>query len=244
MTSAGILCILPARGGSKRIPRKNLREFCGRPILAYGIAAAQRSGIFTEVMVSTEDAEIAEAAKAAGAEVPFLRSSETAGDHATTVEVWKEVVRNYDARGRRFRLVVSILPTAVFVQEEHLQRAVELMDANPDWEGLMPVVEYAPPVQRAMEIREGQLEMVWPEFRTSRSQDLVPRYHDAGQYYAFRPDFIARVNSLREGRLGPMVLPADSVHDIDTEEDWRRAEAKFRAWRQSQGDTGREGDAA
>lgn len=236
MTGAGILCILPARGGSKRIPRKNLREFCGRPILSYGIEAAQRSGIFAEVMVSTEDEEIAEAARVAGAEVPFLRSTETAGDHATTVEVWREVVRNYNARGRQFRLVISILPTAVFVREEDLRRAVELMDANPSWDGLMPVVEYAPPVQRAMEIREGRLEMVWPEFRASRSQDLASRYHDAGQYYAFRPDFIARVNSLREGRLGPVVLPADTVQDIDTEEDWMRAEAKYRIRRESRRD--------
>ena len=243
MTGAGILCILPARGGSKRIPRKNLREFCGRPILSYGIEAAQRSGIFAEVMVSTEDAEIAEAAIVAGAEVPFLRSSETAGDHATTVEVWKEVVRNYNARGLHFRLVISILPTAVFVREEDLRRAVELMDANPRWEGLMPVVEYAPPVQRAMEIREGQLEMIWPEFRTSRSQDLAPRYHDAGQYYAFRPDFIARVNSLREGCLGPVVLSADAVQDIDTEEDWIRAEAKYRIWRESRRDAASEAEA-
>jgi pseudaminic acid cytidylyltransferase len=238
----GILCVIPARGGSKRIPRKNLREFYGRPILQYAIELARRSGIFAEVMVSTEDAEIAEAAKAAGAGVPFLRSGETSGDDATTVEVWKEVVREYAERQRQFSLVISILPTAVFVQEEDLHRAVELMEVHPDWDGLMPVVEYAPPVQRAMEIRNGQLKMVWPEFRTARSQDLAQRYYDAGQYYAFRPDFIARVNSLREGRLGPVVVSADAVQDIDTEEDWKRAENKYRTLKESRRDTATEGE--
>jgi pseudaminic acid cytidylyltransferase len=238
----GILCVIPARGGSKRIPRKNLREFYGCPILQYAIELARRSGIFAEVMVSTEDAEIAGAAKAAGAEVPFLRSGETSGDDATTVGVWKEVLQEYAKRQRQFALVISILPTAVFVREEDLHRAVELMEANPDWDGLMPVVEYAPPVQRAMEIREGRLEMVWPEFRTARSQDLVRRYYDAGQYYAFRPDFIARVNSLREGRLGPVIVSADAVQDIDTEEDWKRAEVKYRTLKESRGDAVREGE--
>ena len=224
-----ILCIIPARGGSKRIPRKNLRAFCGRPILEYGIEAALGSGIFTEVMVSTEDEEIAGAAKVAGAAVPFLRSGETAGDHATTVAVWREVLREYGRRERRFDLVVSVLPTAVFVGEEDLRRAVELMAEHPDWDALMPVVEYAPPVQRAMEIREGRLEMVWPEYRGARSQDLIPRYYDAGQYYAFRPEFVLRADSLREGRLGPVVVSAEIVQDIDTEDDWKRAEEKYLA---------------
>lgn len=228
-----ILCIIPARGGSKRIPRKNLRAFCGRPILEYGIEAALGSGIFTEVMVSTEDEEIAEAAKEAGAAVPFLRSGETAGDHATTVAVWREVLREYGRRERGFDLVVSVLPTAVFVGEGDLRRALELMAEHPDWDALMPVVEYAPPVQRAMEIREGRLEMVWPEYRGARSQDLMPRYYDAGQYYAFRPDFVLVADSLREGRLGPVVVPAGTVQDIDTEEDWKLAEEKYLRWQES-----------
>jgi len=223
------LAIIPARGGSKRIERKNIRSFCGRPIISYAIGAALEAGCFEEVMVSTDNEEIAGIARELGAQVPFMRSARTADDHATTASVWQEVINLYGKQGRHFSTVCSILPTAPFVSAGQLTEAIRLLESRPDWDAVMPVVAYSPPIQRAFRLGlEGNLEMLWTEHLTTRSQDLEPRYYDAGQYYAFRPEFILKKGSLRLGKLGPILLSPMQVQDIDTEEDWALAELKYR----------------
>lgn len=225
------ICIIPARGGSKRIPNKNVRLFCGKPIIAYAIEAAIEAGCFDEVMVSTDNDEIAERARQHGAKVPFLRSAESASDVATTVSVWQEVLRAYENEGKKFDLACSILPTAPFVTATKLRAIMNELELHPEWDAAMPVVPYSPPIQRAMGIEDGTLRMIWPEYRSARSQDLEPRYHDAGQYYAFRTSFIRDASSLRDGRLGAIVVPGIEAQDIDTEEDWELAEMKFQRLR-------------
>ena len=179
------IAIITARGGSKRIPRKNIKEFCGKPILAYSIQAAADSGIFDTVMVSTDDEEIAEIAKQYGAEVPFYRSAETANDFATTNDVLLEVLAEYEKRGQKFDMAVCIYPTAPFVTAKKLKCAVEQLSES-DADTLIPVVAFSYPPQRAMIVEEGRLVFEYPQYLDSRSQDLTPHYHDVGQFYVFR----------------------------------------------------------
>ena len=224
---SNILCVIPARGGSQRIPRKNLRHFAGKPIIHHAIKAALESHCFEEVMVSTDDEEIAEVSISAGAKVPFLRSDDASSHHATTGEVWAEVVREYHMRGSEFRSVFSILPTAVFVTPRIIREALQVFENQPDWDGLMSVVPYSPPIQRALKINEGTLRPLWPEHSSTRSQDLQLSYYDAGQFYVFRPEFMLRFKSMRQGNVGAFPLSALSVQDIDEEEDWMIAEQKY-----------------
>ena len=192
------IAIITARGGSKRIPRKNIREFCGKPILAYSIEAAVKSGIFDTVMVSTDDEEIAAVAKRYGAEVPFYRSAETANDFATTNDVLLEVLAEYERRGEKFDLGVCIYPTAPFVTAEKLRSAVEQLEQS-DADTLIPVVAFSYPPQRAMIVKDGKLVFEYPEYLDSRSQDLVPHYHDVGQFYVFRTEAFRRNQKLMVG---------------------------------------------
>ena len=230
---AGRLCIIPARGGSKRIPRKNIREFCGRPIISYSIEAAVNAGCFDEVMISTDSEEIAEVGRKFGASIPFMRSAENSSDHATTAAVWQEVIRAYQAIGRDFSIVCSVMPTAPFVTPARLREAVERLESHPDWDAMIPVVEFAPPIQRAMKITDGTVHMIWPEHASTRSQDLEPVYHDAAQFYLFRAAYALTVKSIREGTAGTMVIPGMEAHDIDSLDDWALAEMKFRMLREA-----------
>ena len=167
---SGSVAIITARGGSKRIPRKNVKEFCGKPIIVYSIEAALESGLFDEVMVSTEDEEIAGIAKAAGARVPFMRSGENAGDYASTDDVLLEVLEAYREQGREFDSFCCLYPTAPFVTAEKLRRAMQLLDKA---DSVMPVVAFSFPPQRCMVLNEeGELRMKWPEHAKTRSQDL------------------------------------------------------------------------
>ncbi len=222
------LAVITARGGSKRIPRKNIKEFCGKPILAYSIEAALGAGVFDEVMVSTEDAEIAEIAKARGAKVPFFRSSESANDYATTADVLLEVLEQYRRIGREFDYVCCIYPTAPFVSAEKLKNAMELL-AGQGADSLLPVVRFGFPPQRSVVIKDGLLQFKWPEHMLTRSQDLEPFYHDAGQFYCVRTDSFLEQKKMVMEKTVPMVMPESEVQDIDTEEDWKVAEAKYRA---------------
>jgi pseudaminic acid cytidylyltransferase len=224
------VCIIPARGGSQRIPNKNIRELCGKPIIAYAIEAAMSAECFDEVMVSTDSETIASIAEKHGANVPFFRSKENASDFATTVAVWREVLSHYREQGRVFSLAGSILPTALFVTGANLREVMRLLSSHSQWDAVMSVVAYSSPIQRAMKLEDGELRMLAPEHVTTRSQDLETCYHDAGQYYAFRADFVLRAKSLREGRLGAVVVPAMQAQDIDTEDDWILAELKYRLW--------------
>ena len=221
------VAIITARGGSKRIPGKNIREFCGKPILAYSIEAALKSGMFDHVMVSTDDGEIAETARRYGGEVPFFRSGETAGDYATTNDVLLEVLEEYEKRGEHFELGCCIYPTAPFVTAGKLAAAVKrLLDSDADT--LIPVVRFSYPPQRAMLVRNERLVFGQPEYMDSRSQDLEPHYHDVGQFYIFRTEAFRKNRKLMLGNILPLVVPETEVQDIDTLTDWEIAEIKYR----------------
>lgn len=221
------IAIITARGGSKRIPGKNIKEFCGKPILAYSIEAAVDSGMFDTVMVSTDDEGIGEIAKKYGAQVPFYRSEETSNDHATTNDVLLEVLSEYEKRGEHFELACCIYPTAPFVSGEKLKLAVESLEKS-DADTLIPVTVFSYPPQRAMLIREGRLVFEYPEYLDSRSQDLEPHYHDAGQFYVFRTEAFQQNRRLMTGNILPLVLSDMEVQDIDNPTDWEIAEIKYR----------------
>ena len=222
------VAIITARGGSKRIPRKNVKEFLGKPILLYSIEAALNSGIFEEVMVSTEDEEIAELARKAGAVVPFMRGDENANDFATTTDVLLEVVEEYEKRGKHFEFGCCIYPTAPFVTAEKLRDGMEKL-ATSDADTLMPVVPFSFPPQRGMVIREDKLQFVQPEHALTRSQDLEHWYHDVGQFYCFRTENFKRNKILTVGNVLPFVVSELEVQDIDTISDWKIAEMKYEA---------------
>ena len=221
------LAIITARGGSKRIPKKNIREFCGKPILAYSIEAALESGLFDHVMVSTDDTEIAEIAKKYGAEVPFFRSEATSGDFATTNDVLAEVLAEYEKRDMHFDVACCIYPTAPFVTVEKLKTAVEQLEAS-DADTLIPVVSFSYPPQRAMVVENERLVFKYPEYLDSRSQDLQPHYHDVGQFYVFRTDRFALNKKLMVGDNLPFIVSELEVQDIDNLTDWKIAEMKYR----------------
>ena len=219
------LAMITARGGSKRIPRKNIREFCGKPILVYSIEAARSSGAFEEVMVSTDDPEIAEIAKKYGASVPFFRSEATANDYASTDDVIMEVLKTYEERGEHFDNFCCIYPTAPFVTGERLKQAMDLLA---DSDSVMPVVPFSYPPQRGLLIsEEGFLKPQFPEYALARSQDLQKIYHDCGQFYACRTDVFLKEGTTDVQRQIPLILTEMEVQDIDTLEDWEIAEIKY-----------------
>ena len=219
------LCVITARGGSKRIPRKNIKEFCGRPIIAYSVEAALKSGLFDEVMVSTDDEEIAEIARSLGASVPFMRSSEASGDFATTHDVLVEALGEYEKRGELFDAVCCVYPTAPFVTPAKLREAHAMLEGA---DTVMSVTRFSFPPQRGLLETGGSLSFWQPEHASSRSQDLPPVFHDAGQFY------FCRTGSLRSGEtlLGPVTrgyeVPETEAQDIDNMSDWEIAEMKYR----------------
>lgn len=221
------IAIITARGGSKRIPRKNIREFCGKPILAYSIQAARECGLFDRVMVSTDDEEIGETARGYGAEVPFRRSEEAAGDFATTSSVLLEVLGEYEKRGERFDTLCCVYPTAPFVTAERLRQAVSLLEES-GADSVLPVVRFSFPPQRCVVMQEGRLQFKWPEYAQTRSQDLEPFYHDAGQFYCLRVKSFLEQRALVMDHTVPLILPEMEIQDIDTEEDWELAQVKYR----------------
>lgn len=221
------IAIITARGGSKRIPRKNIREFCGKPILAYSIEAAVESKLFDTVMVSTDDGEIAQIARSYGAEVPFYRSESTAGDYATTNDVLLEVLEEYEKRGEHYELGCCIYPTAPFVTADKLQDAMERLE-NSGADTLIPVVAFSYPPQRAMIVKDGRLVFEYPQYLDSRSQDLEPHYHDVGQFYLFYTQAFKQNRKLMTGDILPYVVSELEVQDIDNLTDWEIAEIKFR----------------
>ncbi len=222
-----IIAIITARGGSKRIPKKNIKEFCGKPIIAYSIEAALESGIFSEVMVSTDSEEIAQIAREYGAKVPFMRSEKTSGDFATTADVILEVLDNYKEIGRNFDYVCCIYPTAPFITAKKLIEAVDIMkEHNPT--SVIPVVPFSFPPQRCFVIdADGKMEYKFKEFSQSRSQDLEKQYHDAGQFYVFNPEKYLKVKGIVLEDIMPLVLSEMEVQDIDNEDDWKIAELKY-----------------
>jgi len=222
------LAIITARGGSKRIPKKNIKEFCGKPIIAYSIEAALQAGVFDEVMVSTDSPEIAEIAKQYGAKIPFMRSESTAGDYATTADVILEVLDCYKKSGLEYETVVCIYPTAPFVTADKLKTAVELLEQSGNIE-VRPVVKFSYPPQRGFVQDGGNIRMKYPEYRDSRSQDLEPIYHDAGQFYCWNVEKFLACNGKYTDGISPIFVNEMEVQDIDTEDDWKIAELKYHA---------------
>jgi pseudaminic acid cytidylyltransferase len=222
------VCIIPARGGSKRIPKKNIREFCGKPMIAYSIEAAKNSGLFDHVVVSTDSEEIAEVSLASGAEIPFIRPAELSDDYANTDAVFIHALRFFQSQGVELKFACCIYATAPFVQSRYLQEGCRLLEeANAN--NAFSVTTFPFPILRSQMINEdGLLEMRWPEYRMTRSQDLPEFYHDAGQFYWTRVAHYFNNPDLYDN-AAPVVLPRHLVQDIDTEEDWKRAELMFKA---------------
>ena len=222
------IAIIPARGGSKRIPHKNIKVFLGKPIIAYSIEAALQCGLFDEVMVSTDDPEIAEVAERYGAKVPFFRSSENANDHATLADVILEVIDQYAESGKKFDGICCILPTAPFITSNRILEAFDKMK-NEKLDSVCPVVEFSYPILRALEFTDdNKLQMIWPEHLKTRSQDLKSSFHDSGSFYWVKSKALKFEKTLFCRNGSAIILPETEVQDIDTEEDWKLAELKYK----------------
>jgi pseudaminic acid cytidylyltransferase len=219
------IAIIPARGGSKRIPRKNIRPFLGKPIIAYSIEAALSSGLFDEVMVSTDDKEIADVARSLGAEVPFFRSSQNADDFATTFDVIQEVIEQYKEKGRSFDYTCCLYPTAPFVTAHKLREAFSRLQQE-EVEAVFPVLEFSYPIQRALQFQDGQVHMIWPENLKKRSQDLPKCYHDTGQFYFYHTQTYLQKKAIFVMKTSAIVVSPLEAQDIDNESDWQLAEWK------------------
>lgn len=224
------IAVIPARGGSKRIPRKNIRNFCGKPMIAWSIEAAKSSGLFDHIIVSTDDAEIAAEAKLWGAEAPFVRPAELSNDHAGTTEVIAHATQWALDQNFELDAVCCIYATAPFIQVDDLKRGLAALESG-DWSYAFTVTDFAAPIFRSFkQTAEGGIEMFYPEHFSTRSQDLPLALHDAGQFYWGRPSaWIDGKRVFDQGSI-PVVIPRWRVQDIDTMEDWQRAELMFRAF--------------
>ena len=224
------VAIIPARGGSKRIPRKNIRDFLGKPIIAYSIETALQSGLFDEVMVSTDDAEIAAVSKRFGAVVPFLRSAAMADDFATTAAVLQEVLEMYKNSGRSFDCACCIYPTAPLLNVARLHEGLKLLQSK-KFDSVLAVLRFGSPILRSLKLEEGKAAMNWPEYVNSRSQDLPAAYHDAGQFYWFDTNAFLSHGALFTANTGAVELSELEIQDIDTITDWKLAELKYQLLR-------------
>jgi N-acylneuraminate cytidylyltransferase len=222
-----LVAIITARGGSKRIPRKNILPFLGKPIISYSIHAALASQLFTEVMVSTDDEEIAKIAEKEGAIVPFFRSKENADDFSGTADVIAEVINRYKENGKTFEMGCCIYPTAPFVNPQILKAGYDKL-VEGKFDVVFPMVRYSYPIQRSIhKVENGKVAMLWPENYHKRSQDLEPVYHDAGQFYWFKSDYIVEYKKLFGDNVAGLEVEEKSVQDIDTLSDWELAEIKY-----------------
>ncbi len=219
------LAIIPARGGSKRIRRKNIRDFLGKPIIYYSIHAAVQTKLFDEIMVSTDDTEISTIANDFGASVPFLRSSKNADDKATTASVILEVLDEYSQRGFYFDYACCIYATAALVKESSIKSSFEML-VERSFCTVFPVVAFGNPIWRSLIVKDGKVSMNWPEYRDTRSQDLPKSWYDAGQFYWINVPAFLKDPFLYNNNSGVIELSALEVQDIDTLEDWRLAEYK------------------
>lgn len=219
------IAIIPARGGSKRIPRKNIKNFLGKPIIFYAIESALKSELFDEVLVSTDDEEIATIAKKYGAKVPFFRSAKNADDHATTFSVLEEVLTTYNS----VTSAACIYPTAPFVTPEKLKQAQNLLRKN-NFDTVFTAMKYGHHIERALQIDEttGKIKMIDARNMNTRSQDLKDTYHDAGQFYFFNTVPILKAKSLWTNNTGALIVDELEAQDIDTLTDWKLAELKFK----------------
>lgn len=223
--------IITARGGSKRIPKKNIREFCGKPIIAYSIEAALNSELFENVMVSTDSEEIAKIGKKYGASVPFMRSEKTSNDYADTTDVLNEVIDMYKRRGIWFDMFCCIYPTAPFITAEKLRKSYKLLQEK-DVNNVIPMAPFSFPPQRGMRLKEGgYIEPVDIQGACSRSQDLPTIYHDCGQFYWIKTEAYLKNDDILNNNTKPFIVSETEVQDIDNETDWKLAEIKYKSMR-------------
>ena len=223
------IAIIPARGGSKRIPRKNIKLFCAKPMIAWSIEAALQSGCFDQVIVSTDDQEIAEVARQYGATVPFMRPAELSDDHTGTVPVIQHAIEWVNAQGQSVEQACCLYATAPFVSAEDINRGLDILNATQS-DYAFSVTSYAFPIQRAIRLNdEGRVQMFNPEHFNTRSQDLEEAFHDAGQFYWGTADAWLKGRMIFGAGSVPVPLPRHRVQDIDTPEDWVRAEWLFKA---------------
>lgn len=223
------LCVIPARGGSKRIPRKNIKEFCGKPMIAYSIEAAKASGLFDKIVVSTDDEEIAKIAKSYGAVVPFVRPRELSDDHTATIPVIAHAIKASVDDINDVEAVCCIYATAPFVQTQYIQEAYEkMLICKASY--VFSATSFPFPIQRAIRLtKDDRVEMFSPENFAVRSQDLEEAYHDAGQFYWGTPEAWLESKVIFAPHSTAILLPRHLVQDIDTPEDWTRAEFMFKA---------------
>jgi len=223
------IAIIPARGGSKRIPRKNIKDFCGQPMIAYAIEAAKASKLFDHIIVSTDDEEIAEVAKQWGAEVPFMRPAELSNDYTATVPVIAHGVQVCRELGWNPDNVCCIYPGVPFLQVEDLKGALTLL-LKSDCDYSFPITEFPSAIQRALRrLDSGQMQPFYPQYELTRTQDLEPAFHDAGQFYWGKADAWLHNPKVHSSGVG-YVVPNWRVVDIDTPEDWKRAEVIFQSF--------------
>jgi pseudaminic acid cytidylyltransferase len=227
------LCVIPARGGSKRIPHKNIKSFCGQAMIGYSIKAALDSQCFDQVIVSTDDTEIAEVAKSFGAIVPFVRPDELSNDYTGTVPVIKHAIEWLDDQGQSPSEVCCLYATAPFVRAGTIKKAYEQMQRT-QTEYCFTVTSFAFPIQRAIKVTvENRIEMLYPKHLETRSQDLEESYHDAGQFYWGKAQAFKKKKPLFSKSATPYILPRHLVQDIDTLEDWKRAELMYQVLKKS-----------
>jgi len=227
------LCVIPARGGSKRIPRKNIKSFCGQSMIGYSIRAALDSQCFDQVIVSTDDTEIAEVAKSFGATVPFVRPDELSNDYAGTLPVIKHAIEWLDNQGQSPSEVCCLYATAPFVRAGAIKKAYEQMQRT-QADYCFTVTSFAFPIQRAIKVTaENRIEMFYPKHLETRSQDLEESYHDAGQFYWGKVEAFKQKQLLFSKSATPYILPRQLVQDIDTLEDWKFAELMYQVLKKS-----------
>ncbi|WP_214228846.1 pseudaminic acid cytidylyltransferase [Pedobacter sp. B4-66] len=226
------IAIIPARGGSKRIPRKNIKDFLGKPIIAYSIQAAIESKLFDEIMVSTDDEEIASVAVNYGAKVPFLRSNENSNDFAATADVLKEVITYYKKEDKVFEFGCCIYPTASLISSEKLIEAFKIIQDG-EFSTVFPVAEFSSPIQRALKVEKERISNFFPKHMQTRTQDLEKAYQDCGQFYFFKVESFMKRGFLQGDDTGALFLKDLEYQDIDNEQDWKIAEFKYQFLKQA-----------
>lgn len=220
------LAIIPARGGSKRIPKKNIKLFLGEPIISYSIKTAIDSNLFDDIIVSTDDLEIAKIAKDYGAQVPFFRSEKNSSDYATTYDVIEEVINELKTKKKIYKNICCIYPCAPLIKKEYLIDGLDIMKLN-DYDTVISLVRYSTKIQRAFKLHDNRIEMFDPQFQNSRSQDLEDAFYDPGQFYWAKIDQLLKSGKLFTSNTGSLILDEMSAQDIDNEIDWKLAEIKY-----------------
>jgi pseudaminic acid cytidylyltransferase len=226
------LCIITARGGSKRIPRKNIKDFLGKPIIAYSIETALKSNLFDYVMVSTDDDEIAEVSKKYGAYVPFKRSKANSDDFTGTADVILEVLSDLKEIQKQFDYACCIYPTAPFITIEKIEESYQLL-IDKQFDSVFPICKFSYPIQRALQIKNSKTSMIWPENLNKRSQDLPQTYFDAGQFYWLKVEKFIEHKKVFTQNTGSIILDELEVQDIDNDSDWKLAELKYLEFNQN-----------